>query len=97
MTLYVVANASFDYNSQSEEISLRFTSEKPSKYELFLDVSFLCNDTSPPEEYDGVVLRRNRTCFEFVSEENVDFTSHWPGEDDAYWEWDDLEEEYKNM
>lgn len=96
MSLYVSVSASFDYYTQREEVELHFTREKPTT-KLYLDVSFLLLNTSFPQVFDGVVFRRNRKCFEFVLEENVDTESHWPGEDDIYWAWSDLEDEFKDL
>ena len=92
MSLYVVVTAEFCFETQHENIELELVTESPLAGQLFLDVSFLVEEKSPPQ-YDGVVLRADRKRFEFVKEEDVDFESHWPGEDDAYWSWDDLRDE----
>lgn len=88
--LFIVAQASFDHHFQREHVRVYFTEKRPSRRELFVDVSFL--QSGDPEQLDGIVFRADRKHLEIVQEENVDFESHWPGEDDVYWSWDDLKE-----
>jgi len=101
-SLYVGASASFDYQVQSEDVSLQFWPSRLLASDV--DVSFLLTawrEQSPPPpptlEFSGLICKVTEGGALALMREDDEVVDGWPGVSDMSWDWEELDEAYQEV